>query len=275
MKTRIITAAVGVLFVVLLMIFGEYWPFLYAIVFGIANTIACMEFLTARKLQKCPPVMLATLVYALVMPMVAVTTVWYLPLYIYTLLMFTFMIVLRMSVNIKDITFVFSGIFVISAGFSLLSRMVVTSGGWHSFFFVIAVVGPWCADSAAYFTGSFIGKRKLCPSISPHKTVEGAIGGVFGSILCVMLTGVIFQFIVYGDIILNFGALCLIGVFCAVVSVLGDLVFSVIKRDCGIKDYGSLMPGHGGMLDRVDSVLFCVPFVYFLSQAWGLLSVNL
>ena len=83
MKTRIITAAVGVLFVVLLMIFGEQWPFLFAIVFGLANAIACVEFLTARKLQKSPLIMITTLIYALAMPMIAITSLWYLPLYLY------------------------------------------------------------------------------------------------------------------------------------------------------------------------------------------------
>jgi len=273
MKTRIISAAVGVLFVVLLMIFGEQWPFLYAIVFGIANAIACMEFLTARKLQRSPLVMITTLVYALIGPMLAVTSIWYLPLYLYSLLMFSYMIILRFSLNIKDITFGFSGVFVISAAFSLFSRLVVNNCGWHSFLFVIGVVGSWCADSAAYFTGSFLGKRKLCPSISPNKTVEGALGGIGGSVVCVLLSGVIFQFLVYDDIHINFAALLIIGVFCAFVSIMGDLIFSVIKRDCGIKDYGSLMPGHGGLLDRVDSVLFCVPFIFFISQTWGLFTV--
>ncbi len=275
MKTRIITAAFGVLFVVLMMIFGEQWPFLFAIVLGIANTITCMEFLTARKLQKSPLIMITTLLYALVLPMVAVTALWYLPLYFYALLMFTYMIILRYSVNLKDITFGFAGVFVISCGFGFLSRLVVTSGGWHSFYFVISVVGPWCADSAAYFAGSFLGKRKLCPSISPNKTIEGAMGGVVGSVVGVLLAGIVFQFLVYSDITVNFWALVVIGVFCSVVSIIGDLIFSVIKRDCGVKDYGSLMPGHGGLLDRVDSVIFCVPFIYFISQTLGLLSIQI
>lgn len=274
MKTRIITAAVGVLFVVLLMIFGEQWPFLFAIVFGIANAISCMEFLSAIKLQKSPLVLFTTLLYALAMPMISVTSLWYLPMYVYTLLMFVYLILLRNTINLKDITFGFSGVFAISAAFALFSRFVVNSGGWYSFFFVIGVVGPWCADSAAYFAGSFLGKRKLCPSISPNKTVEGALGGILGSVVGVMLTGIIFRFIVYSNISINFWALLIIGIFTAFVSIIGDLIFSVIKRDCGVKDYGSIMPGHGGLLDRVDSVIFCIPFVYFLSQTWGLLSLQ-
>ena len=273
MKTRIITAAVAIVFVVLLLIFGEQWPFLFTIVIALSNGIASMEFLTARRLQKSPLVMITTLVFAIIAPMIALTSIWYLPLYLYALLMFSYMIVLRQSVNMKDITFGFAGVFVITASLSLVSNFVVNSGGWHSFFFVITVVCSWCADSAAYFAGNFLGKRKLCPSISPHKTVEGAIGGAFGSLIGALLTGVIFRFLVYSDIKINFAALIVIGIFCAFVSVLGDLVFSVIKRDCGIKDYGSLMPGHGGMLDRIDSVLFCAPFIYFISDTWGLVTI--
>ena len=273
MKTRIITAAVAIVFVVLLLIFGEQWPFLFTIVISLANAIASMEFLTARKLQKSPLVLFTTLAFAVATPMLALTSIWYLPMYVYALLMFSYMIVLRKSIGMKDITFGFAGVFVVTSSLSLISNLVVNSGGWHSFFFVMSVVCSWCADSAAYFAGSFMGKRKLCPSISPHKTVEGAIGGVFGSIIGALLTGVIFRFLVYSDIKVNFAALLVIGIFCAFVSVAGDLIFSVIKRDCGIKDYGSLMPGHGGMLDRIDSVLFCAPFVYFISDTWGLITV--
>ncbi len=272
MKTRIISAAVGIIFVVLLMIFGEKYSILFSIAFALACAIACMEFLTARKLQKNPLVMLTTLLFSITMPMVAITNLFYVPLYAYSLLMFAYMIILRDKLNIKDITFGFAGIVVIACAFGYMSRLVVSSGGWHSFYLVIALVSPWCADSAAYFAGSFLGKRKLCPTISPNKTVEGAIGGVFGSIICTILAGLIFQFLVYKNITVNYPALLVIGVFCAVVSVVGDLVFSVIKRDCGIKDYGSIMPGHGGILDRVDSVIFCVPFTYMISEVWGLIS---
>lgn len=273
MKTRIITAAVGIVFVVLLMIFGEKCPILFAIALALACAVACMEFLTARKLQKSPLIMFTTLIFALVVPMVSITNLFYVPFYVYSLLMFAYMIILRDKLNIKDITFGFAGVMVIACAFGYMSRLVVSSGGWHSFYLIISLVAPWCADSAAYFAGSFLGKRKLCPTISPNKTVEGAIGGVFGSIICTLLAGVIFQFLVYKNITVNYLALLVIGVFCAVVSVLGDLIFSVIKRDCGIKDYGSIMPGHGGILDRVDSVIFCVPFTYLISQVWGLISV--
>jgi len=135
----------------------------------------------------------------------------------------------------------------------------------------VALVPPWFADSAAYFTGSAIGKHKLCPVISPKKTVEGAIGGAIASIVGSQLLGLVYQFIFYRDVLINYPALLLIGMYSAVISVVGDLTFSLIKRECKIKDYGSIMPGHGGMLDRFDSVVFTVPFALFISYTMGLI----
>lgn len=273
MKTRIITAIIGIIFVVLLMIFGEMWPILFAIAVALVNAIICMEFLTAKKLQKNPPVAILTLIFSVAMPLVACTSYWYLPIYVYSLASFLFMIFLREKLSVSDITFAYAGVVVISLAMSTIARLIICSGGWYSFYLVMAVVSPWLADSTAYFVGSFMGKRKLCPNISPNKTVEGAVGGIIGSVLSALLAGVIFQFIVYRNVEFNYLALLVIGVYCSVVSILGDLVFSVIKRDCGIKDYGSIMPGHGGLLDRFDSVIFCVPFVYFISEVWGLVAV--
>lgn len=270
MKTRIITAVIGIVFVVLLMIFGEMLPFLFAIAVALCNAIICMEFLTAKKLQKNPPVAILTILFSLAMPLVACTEFWYVPLYVFALASFLFMVFFREKLSVTDITFAFAGVLVISVSMALMSRFICCSGGWYSFYVVIALVSPWLADSTAYFVGSFMGKRKLCPNISPNKTVEGALGGIIGSVLGAVLAGLIFQFIVYRNVQFNYLALLVIGVYCSVVSILGDLVFSVIKRDCGIKDYGSIMPGHGGLLDRFDSVIFCVPVVYFVSELWGL-----
>lgn len=116
----------------------------------------------------------------------------------------------------------------------------------------VALCIPWVADTLAYFTGYFLGKRKLCPEISPKKTVEGAIGGVVG-------TGAV-ALVVYGCVRGWDSPLSLLVVFCgamllAVVSIFGDLFASLLKRHFGVKDYGFLFPGHGGVLDRFDSTI--------------------
>lgn len=111
-------------------------------------------------------------------------------------------------------------------------------------------------DIMAYFTGYAIGKHKLAPNISPKKTIEGSIGGVVGSIV---LCG-IFGYFVVPEILVH----CLvIGAIGGIISQLGDLTASIFKRKLGVKDYGNLIPGHGGILDRFDSVLFTAPMVYY------------
>ncbi|MDF2522038.1 MAG: hypothetical protein K0R84_2666 [Clostridia bacterium] len=121
-------------------------------------------------------------------------------------------------------------------------------------------VTAWFTDTAAYFTGVTIGKHKAFPTISPKKTVEGYIGGTIGSILLTTAFGLIVGS--YGSSIgiMNF---VIIGFICAIASELGDLVSSYIKRYAGIKDFGNLIPGHGGILDRFDSILFTAPVVYY------------
>lgn len=124
--------------------------------------------------------------------------------------------------------------------------------------FIIA----WLSDTGAYFTGYFFGKHKLCPKMSPKKTVEGAIGGVvFAGIATFVYMGLMWRFT---PIAILFGC---VG---SVVSQVGDLAASCIKRDFDKKDYGSLLPGHGGLMDRFDSVLFTAPYVLFAIMYLGM-----
>lgn len=111
-------------------------------------------------------------------------------------------------------------------------------------------------DIMAYFTGYAIGKHKLCPKISPKKTIEGSIGGILGSII---LCGV-FGYLVIPRLLIH---CIIIGILGGIISQFGDLTASIFKRKMGIKDYGNLIPGHGGILDRFDSVLFTAPMVYY------------
>ena len=125
---------------------------------------------------------------------------------------------------------------------------------------VIPLIAAWCADGLALITGMLIGRHKLLPRVSPHKTVEGFFGGIAGSLIGLA---------VYGSILTLRGfrvpwpAFAVYAVVGALAGVLGDLSFSYIKRACGIKDFGKLLPEHGGVLDRFDSVSFAVPACYF------------
>lgn len=116
----------------------------------------------------------------------------------------------------------------------------------------------WGCDTCAYCVGMLIGKHKMAPVLSPKKSIEGAVGGVVGA----ALLGVIYAVATHGAM-LEYAVICGVG---ALISMVGDLAASAIKRNQGIKDYGKLIPGHGGILDRFDSVIFTAPVIYYLAK---------
>lgn len=132
---------------------------------------------------------------------------------------------------------------------------------------ILCLAGAWLGDSGAYFVGTFFGKHKLCPEISPKKTVEGAVGGII-TVGIIFALYAFFYRLVQGylgqSFEVNYPVLVLIGFACGVLGIVGDLSASLIKRQSGIKDFGNIMPGHGGIMDRFDSVLFVAPFMMFV-----------
>lgn len=126
----------------------------------------------------------------------------------------------------------------------------------------LAFLIPWGCDTMAYFGGSLFGRHKLIPDVSPKKTVEGAIAGTIGAALIAMLYG--FLITLVSDLEPSYLLLALSGLLVSLLAQCGDLIMSLIKRENGIKDYGSLFPGHGGVLDRFDSVLISAPALYFI-----------
>lgn len=124
----------------------------------------------------------------------------------------------------------------------------------------LAFIGTWANDTFAYFIGSHFGKNKLCPLISPGKTIEGALGGLLGSVVAILLLGSIFK--------LPLGHCLIMGILVGSVAPVGDLAESAMKRFAGVKDSGKILPGHGGILDRFDSILFTVPVVYYYMHAF-------
>lgn len=128
-----------------------------------------------------------------------------------------------------------------------LSRMIL----------MVSFAASVMTDSCAYFVGKFLGKTPLCPRISPNKTVEGAIGGLVGGMLGVIIIALIFD-----QSWLNVLQYVILALILSALAQFGDLAASLIKRRYGVKDFGSIIPSHGGMLDRVDSALFTMPFAY-------------
>jgi len=132
---------------------------------------------------------------------------------------------------------------------------------------LLPIISAFLTDSGAYFIGIFFGKRKAFPKISPKKTVEGCIGGIITGTVAIVLYGVILANISSLSFTVYYPELIVYGIIGSVITEVGDLVFSLIKRRCGIKDYGKVIPGHGGILDRFDSMIFTAPAMYILMMA--------
>lgn len=175
----------------------------------------------------------------------------------YSIILFMHMVFKR-DMGLKDISFtLFGGIYVAF----FLSHMYFFEG--NILIWLIFIVA-WMTDTFAYFTGMLLGRHKLCPHLSPKKTVEGAIGGILGAAVGAIAFSIYFD--INGTSLI--GGMAVIG---SVISQIGDLTASRIKRIAGIKDYGNLMPGHGGVLDRFDSIIFAAPFIYYTLKIIGLI----
>ncbi len=189
----------------------------------------------------------------------------------FTLLFIAPMICLMSSIlsfpkrTIKDAFFMIGGFYYLACGFGslLMLRHITLASAMERgfsvesihvcFFAVFAFFCTWASDTFAYFAGKAMGKQKLCPQISPGKTVEGFIGGVAGTIITALIAAYLFNF----PLLHGAG----MGLLIAFVAPLGDLAESLLKRACGLKDSGAILPGHGGVLDRFDSILFVAPAI--------------
>lgn len=146
----------------------------------------------------------------------------------------------------------------LALGCLLRLRLLPYGGG----LVLIPLVAAFCSDAMALFGGMAFGKRRLAPRVSPKKTVGGAIGGLLGGMAGMILFRICFFLVT--EVQLHIGWCLLLGLVGAALGQLGDLVFSCIKREFGIKDYGKLLPGHGGVLDRFDSVIFAAPVLWLI-----------
>ena len=141
---------------------------------------------------------------------------------------------------------------------SLISLKLLPEG---RLFVLLPIIAAFVTDGGAYFTGVLFGKRQAFPTVSPKKTVEGCIGGIVIGVAAMVVYGLIINSAVYD---VRFWALIIYGLAGGLATELGDLAFSLVKREYNVKDYGKLLPGHGGMLDRFDSMVFAAPAMYLL-----------
>lgn len=160
------------------------------------------------------------------------------------------LIVINKNVSVQDISMTILGIFYIP--FLLFHIIYLENTKYIWLVFIIA----FGTDTFAYIAGNLFGKNKLCPNVSPKKTIEGSIGGILGSTILLIIYSSYFD--------LNpMWKMIVLSIICSITSQLGDLAASKIKRISGIKDYGFIIPGHGGVLDRFDSIIFTAPVIYY------------
>lgn len=275
MKERVITgigiAAVGIP----LLIFSEY--IVYPMFLGLMALIGVWELLRVFGLNKAYEISVPAYLISLAMPIIAHDSI--IPkekhsdyLLILGSVMFAFLLYLiavcvfkkehqiakaekteseNKIIGFGDVAAVFTSVSYVTVSFASMSLTRYMSNGGKIFGLVFIVA--WVCDTFAYFTGRLIGKHKLAPNLSPKKTIEGSIGGIVFAVIGCIIYGLIIE--ATTDLSANYLVLSLLGFVLSIVSQIGDIWASLIKREHGIKDYSRMLPGHGGVMDRFDSIL--------------------
>ena len=252
---RVITALIGLPIVALILVFGN--KYIIDVLFAIVAEISLYEYFHATskeyKSVKIIGYILALLIaFIHIIPEVALIKV---------LIMFipTSILILFASVIVTDIFSEFFGICYV-IGFIVFLPLIYAAGN-GKFLIWYVLIAAWGTDTFAYTIGRRIGKHKLT-KISPKKSVEGSIAGTIGAIVL----GLVYTYFInkYANLNISYLLITIMMLISSILSQLGDLAASSIKREMEVKDYGNMFPGHGGMLDRIDSIIFVAPFAYFL-----------
>lgn len=259
MKTRIIVSVVGI--PLLLLVLLVLPPIATALLIGAMSVIAAYELMWRTGLTKNILLVVASAVMALTVSLWCSSDMGWqaalIGLWSFLMLLVCLMIASHGTIPFEQIGLsVFAGL-ILPLMLSALTRIGAMEYG--RYYILIPLVLCFGTDSAAYFVGCAIGRHKMAPIISPKKSWEGAVGGALGGIVLMFFYTLVLDLAFGFDV--RYGACILYGILGAVVCVIGDLAFSVIKRQSGIKDYGNLLPGHGGILDRFDSMTFVAPMV--------------
>ena len=276
MKTRIITAVVGL--AVLAVVLAFFDTILFDLVLAAICLLAIHEVFTAMGFGKKQWYLYAAAVPFTMLLMLsssgaaraALLAVGFLTVLFYNVVLITHDKTLDFG-KLSGFIY-FSGV-ILFCFYSLIHLkrcLPMDMYGYDAIYFILLILCfAWGGDTCAYFAGRAFGKHKLCPVVSPKKTVEGAVGGVLGTMVFGVLITVIYsiaadrmeEFTRSNIGVSMYVIIALLACVAAVLGIYGDLFASVVKRQCGIKDYGTIFPGHGGILDRFDSVMFIAPFV--------------
>ena len=282
MKTRIITAVVGI--VVLIGVLFTFDTLIFNLVITAITLIALHEIYAALGFEKQGWPLFGVLVpytFLIMLSSYELCRRLVMPASFLVVLFYAIYLVVRngtISYQKASGLAMFSGIviFCFYSFIRLKELLPVEEYGYDAVFFILLILCfAWGGDTCAYFAGRAFGKHKLCPVVSPKKTVEGAIGGVLGTMVFGVAATLIYSiaadrmeaFTRSNIGVSMYVVIALLACVAAVLGIYGDLFASVVKRQCGIKDYGTIFPGHGGIMDRFDSVLFIAPFVAMVVTA--------
>ena len=279
MKVRLLTSLGIAVFGLPLLIFSQY--IVYPIALGLLSTIAVWELLRVfgmhkRVLLAIPTYLLSALLpffsYGLFFPSEKQSTyllIIALAIFAYLIFLAGYSVLSNGRVRFIDIAKVFAAVTYVTVSFTSMSLLRYMDNG--AYVFGLIFVGAWVSDSFAYFTGRLIGRHKLAPELSPKKTVEGSIGGIVFTVIAFAVYGIIIE--CFFSLDANYLALCLTGLALSLVGQIGDLFASLIKREHGVKDYSGILPGHGGIMDRFDSVLAVSPVLLIISILFPLFAI--
>ena len=264
MKTRVLVGVIAIPLIILVVLFAPVWVF--GILVSAIAAIGAWELLHCVKPDLPKRMVAYAAVGALILPLCTGLgyyelaerfVLWALVVIMFCEVMQTFRGDTRL--DFSNVTLVVFAGFVLPMLFTSLVRLEMRDAGWAYVF--LPFVAAFSSDSGAYFAGMALGKHKLAPHLSPKKTIEGSVGGFLAAVLLMLVYGLILKLC---GMTVNFLILAIYGFFGSLAGQLGDLAFSAIKRQHDVKDYSHIIPGHGGILDRFDSMLFIAPMMELL-----------
>ena len=275
MKQRIISSAAGL--AILAVVFALFETIVLNIAVAIVIAMAAYELLEAAGINN-RPISTIALFFSLIIPFFGtrlLSNILASICFLFSLALFCLLLKNHDTVRVEQLAFVFFFPMLIAFATTCFVYMRDVFGATVGFYGVlVSLCGAWMSDTGAYFVGIAFGRHKLAPEISPKKTVEGLIGGIVVGLASQLLVAFVYaQICRYSGrpVQIDYLRLSLISPLISLISVVGDLSASVMKRQFGIKDFGNIMPGHGGVLDRFDSVLLVAPFVYNLFLYFSLI----